>query len=88
MPDASTAVLFPGQGSQFVGMADPWADDPTSRAVLDEASDAVGRDVVAGCRDDGALATTAFVQPALLAIGVVLYVGSLLRLRRILRTAD
>ncbi|MGE5227767.1 MAG: ACP S-malonyltransferase [Planctomycetaceae bacterium] len=64
------AVVFPGQGSQFAGMADPWAAHPASRAVLEEASEAMGRDVVAGCRDEAALATTAFVQPALLAIGV------------------
>ena len=30
----------------------------------------MGRDVVAGCHDDAALATTAFVQPALLAVGL------------------
>jgi [acyl-carrier-protein] S-malonyltransferase len=67
------AVLFPGQGSQFVGMADPWADDPAGRAVLDEASDVMGRDVVAGCSDEMALTTTEFVQPALLACDVAAF---------------
>lgn len=61
------AVVFPGQGSQFAGMADPWVSHPAGRAVLDEASEAMDRDVVAGCRDEVALATTAFAQPALLA---------------------
>ena len=61
------AVLFPGQGSQGVGMADPWVGHPDGKAVLDEASEVLGRDVVAGCHDEGALATTEFVQPALLA---------------------
>ncbi len=64
------AVVFPGQGSQSVGMADPWVGHPAGRAVLEEASEAMGRDVVAGCHDDAALATTAFVQPALLAVGL------------------
>ncbi|MGZ4132493.1 MAG: ACP S-malonyltransferase [Actinomycetota bacterium] len=64
------AIVFPGQGSQFVGMADPWAAHPVSREVLQEASDAMGRDVAAGCRDEVALATTEFVQPALLAVGL------------------
>jgi [acyl-carrier-protein] S-malonyltransferase len=64
------AVVFPGQGSQFVGMADPWAMHPASAAVLEEASVALGRDVVSGCRDEALLATTEFVQPALLACGV------------------
>jgi len=67
------AVLFPGQGSQGVGMADPWVGHPEARAVLDEASDALGRDLVAGCHDEAALATTDFVQPALLACDVAAF---------------
>src|SRR5436309_2595097 len=69
----SYAVLFPGQGSQFLGMADPWASGPAGRAVLDEASEAMGRDVVLGCHDEAALATTEFVQPALLACDVAAF---------------
>ena len=64
------AVVFPGQGSHGVGIADPWVGHPAGRAVLEEASEAMGRDVVAGCHDDAVLATTAFVQPALLAVGL------------------
>jgi len=71
--DTTHAVVFPGQGSQFAGMADPWTEHPASRAVLEEATDALGDDLVAGCRDEAKLATTAFVQPALLAIGVAAY---------------
>ena len=67
------AVIFPGQGSQFVGMADPWAGHPAGLAVLEEASSALGRSVVEGCHDEGALATTAFVQPALLACDVAAF---------------
>ena len=67
------AAVFPGQGSQSNGMADAWAAHPTGRAVLDEASEAIDRDIVAGCRDEDALATTAFVQPALLACGVAAF---------------
>ena len=67
------AAVFPGQGSQANGMADAWAVHPTGRAVLDEASEAIGRDIVSGCRDEDALATTAFVQPALLACGVAAF---------------
>lgn len=69
----SFAVLFPGQGSQFLGMADVWASDPAGGAVLDEASEAMGRDVVLGCHDEAALATTEFVQPALLACDVAAF---------------
>ena len=71
--NATFAVLFPGQGSQFGGMADPWIGHPAGRAVLDEASVAIGRDVVAGGHDVAALATTEFVQPAILACDVAAF---------------
>ena len=67
------AIVFPGQGSQFVGMADVWTTHDAARAVLDDATDAIGRDVVAGSRDEGALATTEFVQPAILACDVAAF---------------
>jgi [acyl-carrier-protein] S-malonyltransferase len=67
------AVLFPGQGSQSAGMADPWASHPAGRTVLDAASAVTGRDVAEGCRDERALATTEFVQPALLACDVAAF---------------
>ncbi len=67
------AAVFPGQGSQFEGMADPWVAHPAGVAVLEEASEALGRDVIEGCHDPEALATTAFVQPALLACDVAAF---------------
>lgn len=69
----AVAVLFPGQGSQFSGMADPWTGHEAGRAVLEEASAAMGQDVVAGCRDVELLSTTEFVQPALLACDVAAF---------------
>jgi [acyl-carrier-protein] S-malonyltransferase len=69
----NAAVVFPGQGSQFVGMADPWMAHEAGRAVIAEASDALGRDIVAECHDEGALATTELVQPALLACDVAAF---------------
>ena len=69
----ATAVTFPGQGSQFVGMADAWTTHAAGEAVLDEASDALGRSVVDGARDEAVLATTSFVQPALLACDVAAF---------------
>lgn len=67
------AVVFPGQGSQFAGMADPWVEHAIGRSTLEEASTAIGRDVIDGCRDESALATTEFVQPALLACGIAAF---------------
>jgi len=69
----AVAVLFPGQGSQYVGMADPWTTHEAGLAVLEEASEAMGRDVAAYCHDEEALATTEFVQPALLACDVAAF---------------
>ena len=69
----STAISFPGQGSQFIGMADPWAAHPAGSAVLDASSEALGRSVVDGCHDEDALRTTEFVQPALLACDVAAF---------------
>jgi [acyl-carrier-protein] S-malonyltransferase len=66
----SFALVFPGQGSQSEGMADPWTTHPAGAAVLAEASEAMALEVVAGCHDTALLATTAFVQPALLACEV------------------
>jgi len=51
-------------------MADPWTEHAAGHAMLEEASKAMGRDVVVGCRDEQALSTTEFVQPALLACDV------------------
>ncbi len=67
------AAIFPGQGSQFSGMADPWMTHEASRAVIEEAARVMGRDLVSDCHDDDALATTDFVQPALLACDVAAF---------------
>ena len=39
------AFVFPGQGSQSVGMLDAWGDHPAVRATLQEASAALGEDI-------------------------------------------
>jgi [acyl-carrier-protein] S-malonyltransferase len=41
----SFAFVFPGQGSQAVGMLDAWGDHPAWQQTLQEASDALGEDV-------------------------------------------
>ncbi|HJS26356.1 MAG TPA: ACP S-malonyltransferase [Actinomycetota bacterium] len=69
----NAAVVFPGQGSQFAGMADVWIEHAAGRSVLEGATSALGRDVVDGCRDETALATTEFVQSAILACDVAAF---------------
>jgi len=39
------AFVFPGQGSQSVGMLDAWGDHPVVKETLQEASDAMGEDL-------------------------------------------
>jgi [acyl-carrier-protein] S-malonyltransferase len=36
------AFVFPGQGSQSVGMLDAWGGHPAVRATLEEAAQALG----------------------------------------------
>jgi len=61
------AVLFPGQGSQFAGMADPWIDHPDGKETLARISDLLGWDVVEICHDENALGRTEMVQQAVFA---------------------
>ena len=66
------AFVFPGQGSQSVGMLDAWGDNPAVRATLQEASDALGEDLAALIHDGPkeALALTTNTQPVMLVAGV------------------
>ena len=66
------AFVFPGQGSQSVGMLDAWGDHPAVRETLAEASAALGEDLgalmAAGPKE--ALALTTTTQPVMLTAGV------------------
>ena len=65
----ATALLFPGQGSQVVGMVGEWCDShqPAAR-LFTRASDILGYDLAAICREGPAekLNATAVSQPAIL----------------------
>ena len=66
------AFVFPGQGSQSVGMLDAWGDHPAVRDTVQEASDALGEDIgalIAGGPKE-ALALTTNTQPVMLVAGV------------------
>ena len=66
------AFVFPGQGSQAVGMLDAWGGHPAVRQTVQEASDALGEDLGAliaqGPKE--ALALTTNTQPVMLVAGV------------------
>lgn len=69
------AFVFPGQGSQSVGMLDAWGDHPAVRQTLDEASSALGENLAAliaqGPKEQLDLTTN--TQPVMLAAGVACY---------------
>jgi [acyl-carrier-protein] S-malonyltransferase len=69
------AFVFPGQGSQSVGMLDGWADHAAVRQTLAEASDALDQDLArliqGGPKDQLDLTTN--TQPVMLAVGVACY---------------
>ena len=69
------AFVFPGQGSQSVGMLDKVADHPAVRATLQEASAALSLDVGALIAQGPAehLNLTTNTQPVMLTAGVALY---------------
>ena len=68
----SYAFVFPGQGSQSVGMLDGWGDHPVVVQTLQEASEALGEDVGLLIRQGPkeALALTTNTQPVMLVAGV------------------
>jgi [acyl-carrier-protein] S-malonyltransferase len=65
----ATAIVFPGQGAQAVGMAGPWVDEcPASRQLFDRAAAILGYDLLEICRagPHEKLGATAISQPAIL----------------------
>ncbi|OYT89695.1 MAG: [acyl-carrier-protein] S-malonyltransferase [Burkholderiales bacterium PBB6] len=69
------AFVFPGQGSQAVGMLDAWGDHPAVRDTLAEASAALGEDLAAliklGPKEQLDLTTN--TQPVMLTAGIACY---------------
>ena len=69
------AFVFPGQGSQAVGMLDAWGDDAAVRQTLLEASDALGEDIAKLIREGpkDQLDLTNNTQPVMLTAGIACY---------------
>ncbi len=69
---ATFAFVFPGQGSQSVGMLDAWGEHPAVREVLAEASQALSEDLGRLIREGPreALELTTNTQPVMLAAGI------------------
>ena len=69
------AFVFPGQGSQSVGMLDAWSDHPVVVQTVQEVSDALGQDMALLIREGPKeeLALTTNTQPVMLVAGVAAY---------------
>jgi [acyl-carrier-protein] S-malonyltransferase len=69
------AFVFPGQGSQAVGMLDGWGGHPAVAQALAEASDALGEDLGRLIKEGPkeALGLTTNTQPVMLVAGVAAY---------------
>ncbi len=68
------AFLFPGQGSQYVGMGKSYYDsDPVARAMFDDASGVLGKDMADLCFNGPAdeLTLTENTQPAILIHSII-----------------
>jgi [acyl-carrier-protein] S-malonyltransferase len=72
-PDAATTLLFPGQGSQRVGMGRRLAaEHPIAHATMAEADDALDFPLSRLCFEgpEAELTRTEFCQPAILAVSI------------------
>jgi [acyl-carrier-protein] S-malonyltransferase len=71
-----TAFVFPGQGSQKVGMGRAWAEAfPEARSAFEESSAALGFDLAQLCWEgpEADLQLTANTQPAILTVSVAIH---------------
>jgi [acyl-carrier-protein] S-malonyltransferase len=69
------AFVFPGQGSQSVGMLDAWGDHPVVKQTLQEASDALGENISQLIHEGPkeALGLTTNTQPVMLVSSIAAY---------------
>ena len=68
------AFVFPGQGSQFVGMGKDFYDHmPTARKLLDEANEILGCDLTSICFNgpEETLKETQYTQPAIFVHSII-----------------
>lgn len=75
MQDKKIAFVFPGQGSQAVGMLSTLADEPIVRETLKEADEALGfalsKLIAEGPAEE--LSLTVNTQPALICASIAMY---------------
>ncbi len=69
------AFLFPGQGSQTVGMLDSFSQESIVKQTLEEANDSLNEDIASIIANGPAekLNSTVYTQPAILAASIAIY---------------
>ncbi len=69
------AILFPGQGSQFVGMGRDLCELPECKALFDQANDVLGYDLAAICFDgpEDELKISHNTQPAIFTVSAAAF---------------
>ncbi|CAE7511799.1 Mcat [Symbiodinium pilosum] len=69
---SKAALLFPGQGSQFVGMLAKCKDNPTVQKMISSANDILGYDLLEVCLQgpEEKLSQTSICQPAVFLAGM------------------
>ncbi|MGK0289968.1 MAG: [acyl-carrier-protein] S-malonyltransferase, partial [bacterium] len=72
---SNIAFIFPGQGSQVVGMGNSFLEHPIAQQLFQEANDALGFDLKKLCAEGPAeeLTLTQNAQPAILTVSVIAY---------------
>jgi [acyl-carrier-protein] S-malonyltransferase len=70
---ARVAVVLPGESGAFAGLANPWFADDAARAVFDEVSAVIGRDVVDWWHDPLNLVDASAAHLAVVVTGVAGY---------------
>lgn len=72
------AVVFPGQGAQFVGMGKSFYESfPSAKGIFDQASAALGKDMAHLCfnSSEEELRMTENTQPSILTVSYMIYQG-------------
>ncbi|MBF2065834.1 MAG: ACP S-malonyltransferase [Calothrix sp. C42_A2020_038] len=69
---SKTAWVFPGQGSQTVGMGVDLLDLPVAKEKYSQAEQILGWSVIDACQDEEKLASTLYTQPCLYVVESIL----------------
>lgn len=67
-----TAFIFPGQGSQSLGMGIDLLEIPTAREKFDQAAEILGWSVTEICQNEEKLSQTLYTQPCLYVVETIL----------------